>query len=104
MPGYRVLRSAEQRIRGIHQYTLEHWGEKQANDYIEGLFERFCQISRRNVTWTPIPAEFEVDGFYLRYKKHFIYWKVLSNGDVGIVTVLHERMHQTARFKEDRNL
>lgn len=30
-----------------------------------------------------------------------VYWKRLSNGDVGIVTVLHERMHQIARFRED---
>jgi len=24
-----------------------------------------------------------------------------SNGDIGIVTILHERMHQMDRFKED---
>ncbi len=38
---------------------------------------------------------------FFRYKKHFVYWKYLSSGDVGIVTVLHERMHQIERFKED---
>lgn len=25
----------------------------------------------------------------------------LSNGDIGIVTVLHERMHQVDRFREE---
>jgi hypothetical protein len=30
-----------------------------------------------------------------------IYWKILSNGDIGIVTVLHARMHQIERFRED---
>jgi len=25
----------------------------------------------------------------------------LANGDIGIVTVLHERMHQIERFRED---
>ena len=33
---------------------------------------------------------------------HFIYWKTLSDGAVGIVTVLHERMHRVERFQEDR--
>ena len=49
----------------------------------------------------PIPAEFGVEGFFSQYEKHFVYWKYLSNGKVGIVTILHERMHQIARFKDD---
>jgi hypothetical protein len=35
------------------------------------------------------------------YEKHFVYWKMLNNGEFGIVTVLHERMHQIDRFRED---
>ena len=49
----------------------------------------------------PIPAEFGVEGFYFRHEHHFVYWRRLSNGDIGIVTVLHERMHQMDRFWED---
>jgi toxin ParE1/3/4 len=49
----------------------------------------------------PIPAEFDVEGFFFQYEKHFVYWKVLNNGDLGIVTVLHQRMHQIDRFRED---
>jgi len=29
------------------------------------------------------------------------YWRRLSNGDVGIVTILHERMHQIDRLRDD---
>ena len=32
------------------------------------------------------------------------YWRYLSNGDIGIVTILHERMHQIDRFREDFGL
>ena len=42
-----------------------------------------------------------MDGCIFRYEKHFVYWKTLSDGDIGIVTVLHERMHQMDRFRED---
>jgi hypothetical protein len=34
-------------------------------------------------------------------QQHFVYLRWLSNGDVGIVTILHERMHQIDRFRED---
>jgi len=36
-----------------------------------------------------------------RYEKHLIHWKVLEDGAVGIVTVLHERMQQIERFSDD---
>ena len=29
------------------------------------------------------------------------YWRRLSNGDVGIVMILHERMHQIDRLRDD---
>jgi len=48
-----------------------------------------------------VSAEFGVDGYYFRYERHFVYWRRLSNGDIGIVTILHERMHQIDRFGED---
>jgi plasmid stabilization system protein ParE len=41
------------------------------------------------------------DRYFFRYERHFVYWRHLSNGDIGIVTILHERMHQIDRFKED---
>ncbi|HWL47685.1 MAG TPA: type II toxin-antitoxin system RelE/ParE family toxin, partial [Sphingomonadaceae bacterium] len=82
-------------------YTRDTWGEEQAVHYIRGLFERFGAIAARKVPWRPVPAEFGVDGFYSRYEYHYIYWGLLSDGGVGIVTVLHERMHQIDRFRED---
>jgi len=42
-----------------------------------------------------------VSGYYARCGQHFVYWKVLSDGTVGIVTVLHERMHQLDHFRHD---
>ena len=30
-----------------------------------------------------------------------IYWRQFADGTVGIVTILHEQMHQMDRFRED---
>lgn len=69
-----------------------------------GLFETFERIETRGITSKPVPAEFGVNGYFFRHEQHFVYWRRLSNGDIGIVTILHERMHQIDRFREDFGL
>ena len=101
MTTYRVQDSASHRLDEIYVYTLETWGAAQAEAYIRGLFDCFEAIAARRFPWRPIAAEFGVGGYVRRYEKHFIYWRILDDGDVGIVTILHERMHQIARFRED---
>ena len=101
MTPFLVQNSASYRIDDIYRYTREKWGNAQAESYIAGLFAAFEKIDTHGVLSRPIPAEVGVDGFFFRYRKHFVYWKYLSNGAVGIVTILHERMHQIERFKDD---
>jgi toxin ParE1/3/4 len=98
--GFRVQAAAAVRLDEIWRYTAQTWGEAQADRYILGLFARFEAIAAGSFPWRPIPAEFGVDGYVCRYEKHLIYWKILANGDIGVVTVLHARMHQIARFRD----
>jgi len=101
MTPFLVQQSASYRIDEIYRYTRGEWGDAQAESYITGLFAAFEKIDTHEVLSRPIPAAFGVEGFFFRYRKHFVYWKYLSNGAVGIVTVLHERMHQIDHFKDD---
>lgn len=100
----RIQESASHRLDEIYRYTRDQWGSDQADRYITGLFEAFDEISAHGVMSRPIPAEFGVSGYFFRYERHFIYWRKLENGDIGIVTILHERMHQIDRFREDFGL
>ena len=102
MTRVRVQRAAALRIEEIYRYSRERWGEAQAEAYVTGLFEAFEGIATGAIVSRPVPAEFGADGYVFRYRRHFVYWKTLSDGAVGIVTVLHERMHRDARFQEDR--
>ena len=101
MTRVRVQRAAALRIEEIYRYSRERWGEAQAEAYVTGLFEAFDDIATGAALSRPVPAEFGLEGYVFRYRRHFIYWKTLSDGAVGIVTVLHERMHRDARFQED---
>jgi len=100
----RVQEAASHRLDEIYRYTSERWGEKQADRYLTGMFAAFKKIESRGVASRPVPAEFGVDGFFFRYEHHVVYWRRLTNGDIGIVTILHERMHQIACFREDFGL
>jgi len=97
----RIQEAAVRRLDDIYVYTRQRWGKAQADRYIRGLFNAFEQIRPRSMMSRPIPAAFGVEGFFFKYERHFVYWKTLSNGDIGIVTILHERMHQIARFRGD---
>lgn len=101
MAAIRIQEAASRRLDGIYGYTRERWGSDQADRYISGLFAAFDRIESHGVTSRPIPAEFGVDGFFFRYERHVVYWRRLSDGDIGIVTILHERMHQIESFRED---
>jgi toxin ParE1/3/4 len=74
---------------------------RKAAHYITGLFDAFERIDTHGVASRPVPAEFGVESFFFRYERHFVDWRRLSNGDVGIVTIVHERMHQIGRLRED---
>ena len=101
---FRIQEAASLRLDDIYRYTRDRWGEARADRYIIGMFEAFERIEAHGVVSRPVPAEFGVEGFFFRYERHFVYWRRLSNGDVGIVTILHERMHQIERYREDFGL
>jgi plasmid stabilization system protein ParE len=99
MKAWSLSQGAKARLVDIYEYTTEKWGQGQAEKYLDGLFEVFQKIPLRKVPWHPIPADFEVRGFFLRYRKHYIYWKQFPDGHVGIMTILHASMMQGERLK-----
>jgi plasmid stabilization system protein ParE len=104
MAKIRIQPAASHRLDDIYRYTRKIWGEAQARRYIEGLFDAFERIEGDPRLSRPIPAEFGVEGHSIRYERHVIYWRRLADGDIGIVTILHERMHQIDRFRDDFGL
>jgi toxin ParE1/3/4 len=100
----RIQAAASHRLDEICRYPRDTWGEAHADRYITGLFAAFAAIESRGVRSQPIPAAFGVHGYVFRYAHHFVYWRHLEDGAIGIVTILHERMHQFDRFREDFGL
>lgn len=99
----RIQDAASYRLDEIYRYTRNRWGTQQAGRYITGLFDACDGIADHRTLSRSVPAEFGIEGYFFRYERHFVYWRWLSNGDIGVVTILHERMHQIDRFREDFN-
>ncbi len=98
---FRVSATASQRLDEIFVHTRDTWRQDQAETHIRGLFACFERIARHDIVSRAIPAEFGLNGYYCRHERHYVYWRRLGDGAVGIVTILHERMHQLDRFRED---
>lgn len=100
MSSYFLGPHADDHLDEIYEYTATNGGEDQEDRYIDKLFEYFSNVASKNVTWRNIPAEFEIAGYFGKCECHFVYWRMLKSGDVGIVAILHERMHQIEQIRE----
>lgn len=100
MAAIRIQERASHKLDEIYRYTRARWGDAQAEAYITDLFDAFEKIATLKVVSKPIPAEFGVTGYFFHFRRHVVYWRSLPNGDIGVVTILHERMHRVGRLRE----
>jgi toxin ParE1/3/4 len=98
---YFVQPNASARLEDIYRFTLQRFGPAQADRYLDGAFALFEDIAARRIIWRRIPREFGVDGFFTRYRSHFVFWKLRSDGQIAIVAILHQRMDMARRLQED---
>lgn len=101
MRGYTLLPAAIDHLDAIYSYTASTWGEKQASVYMQDLFDLVGRIASGNVVRMAIPAEFEVNGYFLHHQHHYVYWREPDGGPLEVAAVLHERMHQQMDHMRD---
>ena len=101
MISYRLEPAADRRLNDIYDYTAERWGEKQADRYVDDLFDAIRKIVAHQIYWRPIAAQLRVNGFCAKSGAHMIYWREAADGGVLVFSILHERMQQGARLRED---
>ena len=68
----RIQETASVRLDEIYRYTRDRWGERQGDTYVTGLFAALEQIGSHGVMSRPVPAECGVEGYFFRYKRHFV--------------------------------
>ncbi|WFU10601.1 type II toxin-antitoxin system RelE/ParE family toxin [Rhizobium sp. CB3090] len=107
MHGYLFYSRADAAQNRIWIDTAERWGEPQANKYIIGLHAHLEQLSKAKALWRRLPknlvapADTEASIFLSRYERHYIFFRELPSGKIGVMSILHERMDLPVRLRED---
>ncbi len=92
---------AKRAIKDIWRYTKKTWDEDQANDYVRGLYQTIEKTADRRTLWRPVPHPQTKGIFFTRYQHHYIFFRELSAGRLGVVSVLHEKIDIPNRLKDD---
>lgn len=107
MAGYRFYARADAAQDRIWRDTLDTWGETQADVYIRGLHAHLQRLCDNRVIWRrlpqkmAVPADVKRAAYFSRYEHHYVFFRELANGDLGVMCILHERMDLAVRLKED---
>jgi plasmid stabilization system protein ParE len=98
--GHKIYATARRRLIEIWEYTDRNWGVEQADHYIEGLFEELDLIAKRPHRWKPVQQLGFKGVFFAKYRHHFIFFRDID-GQLGVITVLHESMDIPNRLLDD---
>jgi toxin ParE1/3/4 len=97
----KILPAAKERILDIWDYTERTWGEEQAHGYVRGLVETLNAAHTTRHRWRPVVDDALSGVFSIRYRHHYLFFRELSDGSIGLISVLHENMNIPNRLKED---
>ena len=97
----RFLRAARSRLLEIWDYTEQQWGESQADKYVSGLVASIHQVSDSCHLWHPVMDEMLDGVHFIRYKRHFVFFRLLGGRTIGVISILHESMDIPMRLRED---
>jgi len=107
MSGYLFYPPADAAQNRIWADTVEQWGEAQAVTYITGLHAHLQKLSETRSLWRRLPrglvmpADLKAEAFFSRYQRHYLFFRELPSGKIGIMAILHDRMDVPVRLHED---
>ena len=107
MAGYLFYPPADAAQDRIWRDTVTQWGEDQAVTYITGLHAHLLKLSATKALWRKlphnlaVPADIKVQAFFSRYERHYLFFRELPSGKIGVIAILHDRMDIPVRLHED---
>jgi toxin ParE1/3/4 len=82
----------------------------QAIAYITGLHAHLRRLCANRTIWRKlpralaVPADVKRDAYFSRYERHYVFFRELQDGDLGIISILHERMDLPVRLMNDLDM
>src|SRR5690606_26483248 len=100
MGKYKLTKRAVQDLKEIWNYTFDKWSEKQADKYFRELLSRCSEVAdepQRGKSYNYL-----IDGLRgTKVNRHLIFYRQLTNDEIEIERILHERMDLKSKFEND---
>lgn len=100
MAKLRFTNKAVEDLTSIWNYTFKTWSERQADEYYEMLISACRRILVSSLVPARLYTEISPDLYGVKAGYHLIFFKTITDGDVLIVRILHERMDIKRHFRE----
>ena len=101
MAKYHLTNKVVEDLTNIWEYTVDTWSERQADDYYNMLIASFQKITE-NPRLFGLKYEEIAEGLRgYRANKHIIFYRILADGDILVIRILHQRMDLKLRLLED---
>jgi toxin ParE1/3/4 len=95
-----VYKPAQIRLAEIWDYTLEKWGEEQADSYLRELGVCMNGIASQRHLWCSVQDKRLAGVFFVRYRHHFIFFREMEE-QIAVISILHENMDIVQRLRQD---
>jgi plasmid stabilization system protein ParE len=99
----KLYRAARDRLLEIWDYSERTWGEAQADAYVCELVSAVHQAAEKKTHWRLLKNRTMPGVYFIRHRNHFIFFRELSGGEIGVISVLHENMDLPSRLFDDAN-
>ena len=100
MANYHLTNKAVEDLTNIWEYTVDMWSEQQADNYYNTLINS-CHKITENPRLYGTKYEEIADGLLgYRSGRHIIFYRILTNGDILVIRILHQRMDLKHRMLE----
>ena len=107
MATFRLFSSVENTLEDIWSYSYGRWGEEQANRYIHDLYRCMDQLAANRLRWreTPqslcVPRDITHKVYFHHHQRHYVFFRELQAGDIGILSIVHDAMDVPVRLARD---
>ncbi len=96
MDKYRLMRKTVEDLADIWNYTLDEWSRWQVDDYYNMQIASSQKVVN-NLKLLGKRYDEILDGLCAKY---LLFYRILDDGDVEIIRILHERMDLQNRMHE----
>lgn len=107
MGRYLFYSVADKEQDAIFSDTKLRWGELQAERYIRKLHDHLSLLCDNKALWRRVPgrltekAGIQETVYVSRFERHYIFFRQLPSGRLGVMSLLHVQMDIPDRLAKD---